>query len=603
MGIWGKSLTWAKTKTKKKNGADTGDSRSAALTARLRELPGEADPLPFVADLSAALHPGGPYGDSTTAVARLLCECGAITALVKLLDPQCAPGSGAQRSGWDLVPHAAANAVRGLASLDDGLAAALFDAGAFHALLALVTGRGGTSAEAHAACCALGVLAVSAAPRIRGGALAANAGGSSLPPMPSPWRALLDLSEYRYARLLSEANGGRGEAQVELIKPGGTMDDVVAYAPRFEAMVRESAVQTIASLAVAIADVDRERLALVEAPVCERLVARLLALAAEPVPEAHPNSSIRYQAALTLSCLCHVPPQLDPFADTPARRIALRLHGLGVTDGLTAALRHAVSTGLTSPGDAVLGALPKDAPEQLSKEIELRHIDTVLFLTDCFANLSSFDDLAAAMAAGGRCLGALRAILAGNAALFGGDAERIEQADAHFKTVGCTTRGLAFHVTHFAPSAHYSAAIALANVAEYGHSERGGEGVTALRTRAAQICKDCGNELFKLGDFESALWRYTKAARLHPGDDDKLAVFFSNRAECYLQMLLYPEAATDADTALEINPAHAKSQSRRERALEGMREDELRRAQAGREGVSLGDPPTGAAAVPQPSRS
>lgn len=61
------------------------------------------------------------------------------------------------------------------------------------------------------------------------------------------------------------------------------------------------------------------------------------------------------------------------------------------------------------------------------------------------------------------------------------------------------------------------------------------------------------------------------SSRLHPDDDKQLAIFFSNRAECYLQMHQFDEALLDTARALAIDPSHAKSESRKERALEGKR--------------------------------
>ncbi|KAK9839835.1 hypothetical protein WJX81_005197 [Elliptochloris bilobata] len=77
-----------------------------------------------------------------------------------------------------------------------------------------------------------------------------------------------------------------------------------------------------------------------------------------------------------------------------------------------------------------------------------------------------------------------------------------------------------------------------------------GRGVKARE--AAEAAKREGNAAVAAGDYEGAAEAYTRAAAADPG----CAVYFSNRALCYLKVLRFEEAEADCDRALalELNP-------------------------------------------------
>ncbi|QDZ17555.1 HSP70-HSP90 organizing protein [Chloropicon primus] len=68
-----------------------------------------------------------------------------------------------------------------------------------------------------------------------------------------------------------------------------------------------------------------------------------------------------------------------------------------------------------------------------------------------------------------------------------------------------------------------------------------------------------GNELFKLGAYESAVDYYTRAVNAEPGNAKALG----NRCAAYTMMKSFAKALTDAEYALRIEPKWAKLHSRK----------------------------------------
>lgn len=79
--------------------------------------------------------------------------------------------------------------------------------------------------------------------------------------------------------------------------------------------------------------------------------------------------------------------------------------------------------------------------------------------------------------------------------------------------------------------------------------------------------KEKGNEAFKKSDWDEAIKWYTKAIKAGDGHKE-LAVFFKNRAACYLKNEEFELAYKDCTKSLEIVPKDQKALFRRIQALE-----------------------------------
>ncbi|XP_078539390.1 protein unc-45 homolog A [Lissotriton helveticus] len=76
-----------------------------------------------------------------------------------------------------------------------------------------------------------------------------------------------------------------------------------------------------------------------------------------------------------------------------------------------------------------------------------------------------------------------------------------------------------------------------------------------------------GNKLFKVGEYEAALSRYTKAIRIC-SNRTEVAVLHRNRAACYLKLENYSDAEADATKAIGVDGGDVKALFRRSQALE-----------------------------------
>ncbi|XP_061395857.1 RNA polymerase II-associated protein 3-like, partial [Musca vetustissima] len=86
----------------------------------------------------------------------------------------------------------------------------------------------------------------------------------------------------------------------------------------------------------------------------------------------------------------------------------------------------------------------------------------------------------------------------------------------------------------------------------------------AMKHKEANEIKDRGNSFVKLGQYDMAIEEYNKAIELYPDD----AIYYSNRALCYLKMERYDECIDDCDRATEIDNLAVKAYYRRMQANE-----------------------------------
>ncbi|XP_046388979.1 RNA polymerase II-associated protein 3-like isoform X2 [Ischnura elegans] len=84
--------------------------------------------------------------------------------------------------------------------------------------------------------------------------------------------------------------------------------------------------------------------------------------------------------------------------------------------------------------------------------------------------------------------------------------------------------------------------------------------------KAAVYEKEKGNSHVKDGNWQKAIDCYSKAIKIYPKD----AIFFANRAHCYLQLKDFQKAKCDCDEALRLDSSYAKAWMRRSAAWEGL---------------------------------
>lgn len=90
----------------------------------------------------------------------------------------------------------------------------------------------------------------------------------------------------------------------------------------------------------------------------------------------------------------------------------------------------------------------------------------------------------------------------------------------------------------------------------------------------AEIIKMEANELYKVGDIDKAIIKYTQAlaACKDTTQKDKLikADIYGNRAACYRQLYSSKKVVADCTEALRLNPNHVKALIRRAQAQESL---------------------------------
>mmetsp|Transcript_4489 Transcript_4489/g.5202 ORF Transcript_4489/g.5202 Transcript_4489/m.5202 type:complete len:228 (-) Transcript_4489:34-717(-) len=97
--------------------------------------------------------------------------------------------------------------------------------------------------------------------------------------------------------------------------------------------------------------------------------------------------------------------------------------------------------------------------------------------------------------------------------------------------------------------------------------------------KKASSLKAKGNECFKEKNYLEAIEYYSDALDYAPEEDSfnySKAVYYSNRAACFLYLKRYEEVIDDCTFALELEPRYVKALTRRSQAYEAL--DELESA-------------------------
>lgn len=103
-------------------------------------------------------------------------------------------------------------------------------------------------------------------------------------------------------------------------------------------------------------------------------------------------------------------------------------------------------------------------------------------------------------------------------------------------------------------------------IAEMGKIIREDERKAYIDPEKAEEEKEKGNELFKNGDFQTAIKHYTEAIKRNP-DDPKL---YSNRAACYTKLAAFDMGLKDCDKCIELDSNFIKGYIRKGKILQGM---------------------------------
>lgn len=87
-------------------------------------------------------------------------------------------------------------------------------------------------------------------------------------------------------------------------------------------------------------------------------------------------------------------------------------------------------------------------------------------------------------------------------------------------------------------------------------------------SQKAEKLKLEGNSHFRLKEFQKAIEYYTEAIKISPSNDNNKAIFYCNRATCFVHTQRYESAIADCTTALQIDPLFMKPLYRRAQAFE-----------------------------------
>ena len=80
--------------------------------------------------------------------------------------------------------------------------------------------------------------------------------------------------------------------------------------------------------------------------------------------------------------------------------------------------------------------------------------------------------------------------------------------------------------------------------------------------------KETGNKAFAAKNYDEAVKQYTQAIEL--AGDKPNHVYFSNRANAYLELFMFQKSISDCDKAIEIDNTFAKSYFRKAKALSSL---------------------------------
>lgn len=89
-----------------------------------------------------------------------------------------------------------------------------------------------------------------------------------------------------------------------------------------------------------------------------------------------------------------------------------------------------------------------------------------------------------------------------------------------------------------------------------------------INPEVAEKEKELGNDLFRKGDFSTALKHYTEAIKRNP-DDAKL---YSNRAACYTKLAAFDLGLKDCETCVKLDEKFIKGWVRMGKILQGMQQ-------------------------------
>lgn len=89
-----------------------------------------------------------------------------------------------------------------------------------------------------------------------------------------------------------------------------------------------------------------------------------------------------------------------------------------------------------------------------------------------------------------------------------------------------------------------------------------------INPEQAEKEKELGNELFRKGDFSTALKHYTEAIHRNP-EDPKL---YSNRAACYTKLAAFDLGLKDCETCVKLDPKFIKGWIRMGKIHQGMQQ-------------------------------